>query len=105
VTLVEEIRSWQRAGETVVTIQGNGELRASDYGELRLESPPRVVVKIFGIEEGYRPLTAVDSPELRQIRTALHPDNELHVVLDLSASDVEASVGVESGRLRIRLQR
>lgn len=105
VTLVEEIRSWQRAGETVVTIQGNGELRASDYGELRLESPPRVVVKIFGIEEGYRPLTAVDSPELRQIRTALHPDSELHVVLDLSAADVEASVGVESGRLRIRLQR
>jgi uncharacterized protein (TIGR02266 family) len=73
-------------GETIVVVSGDGTLAAQRVSHQRLGGgPPRELVKIAGIAIPYRYAEmAVDTPELRRIRTGHHPESgEIYVVLDL----------------------
>lgn len=109
VTRIREI-SWNRSDDgTEVVLVGDGSFELQRWAHFALGGEnPREVVKIRGILGPYeRSFLPVGSPELRQVRTGFHTlpgSNELHVVLDLADSRVEATRVEADGRtLRIRL--
>jgi hypothetical protein len=73
---------------TVITVRANGKLSESAVRVSMLDDPPRVWVRIFGIETFYRPNEiAVGSPEVQQVRVGHHPEEtpqSLYVVIDLA---------------------
>ncbi len=73
---------------TVVEIRGDGGLSEDRLRVSRLDDPPRVWVRIRGIETFFRPNEiVVGSPELSRIRVGHHPEEtpvSLWVVLDLA---------------------
>ncbi len=82
-----------RVGDaTVVDIRGNGDLSQDRLRVSLLDDPPRVWLRIRGIETFYRPNEiAVGSPELSRIRVGHHPEDKpvsLWVVLDLADGSV-----------------
>ena len=86
---------------TVIRIRANGSLEDGILSMETLSSPPRVLVRVRGITNTYRPYT-IDAmtPEVAQIRSGLHEErrpSELWVVVDLAEADV-AVAGVSIGR-------
>ncbi len=95
---------------TVVDIRGNGDLSEDRLRVSPLDDPPRVWLRIRGIETFYRPNEiAVGSPELSQIRVGHHPEDtpeSLWVVLDLAdGSVVVRDTTVSGDTIRVSLGR
>ncbi len=88
----------ERGSETVITIRGNGSIDTDAVSLHQMDGPPRLLVKLSGIEEQY-PLyrVAVGTPAVNQIRIGHHPEQTpscLYVVLDLAQGGIEVS-GIE----------
>jgi hypothetical protein len=85
---IERIDWSEQGGVTVVTIAANGPLSADSYRHMRLDNPPRCVLRLVDIRHAYPELVLeVGGPRLQRIRTWHHADKhppELHVVLDLA---------------------
>jgi uncharacterized protein (TIGR02266 family) len=95
---------------TVVDIRGDGGLSEDRLRVSRLDDPPRVWVRIRGIETFFRPNEiVVGSPELSRIRVGHHPEDtpvSLWVVLDLAdASMVVRDTTVSGDTLRVSIGR
>jgi len=95
---------------TVVDIRGDGGLSEDRLRVSRLDDPPRVWVRIRGIETFFRPNEiVVRSPELSQIRVGHHPEDtpvSLWVVLDLAdGSMVVRDTTVSGDTIRVSIGR
>jgi uncharacterized protein (TIGR02266 family) len=105
-SLLEEI-SWQRTDDgTEVVLRGEGLFLPNSYTHTPLRGGnPRELIRLRGIRRPYRGgSVAVGSPELRQVRTGYHANEELHVVLDLADGGVgQAQVVADGETLTIRL--
>jgi hypothetical protein len=102
--------TWKDAvdGGTHITLRGNGRFSLENLTEGRL--PNRLVLKLRGIDWPLRdPVLAVDSPEVRRIRTGWHPKpsgNELHIVFDLVDDEVQlAPVQIGDTEVHLFLRR
>jgi uncharacterized protein (TIGR02266 family) len=86
---------------TVVDIRGDGDLSEDRLRVSRLDDPPRVWVRIRGIETFFRPNEiVVGSPELSRIRVGHHPEDtpaSLWVVLDLADGSMAVGDATVSG--------
>lgn len=108
-TAVERITFEPAPGGTTVVLWGNGALRPESYKRISIDSPPREVIQIRGIQRSFSPVRiSVGTSEVKQIRVGYHEKaggNELHVVIDLAGSRVKAArVEPDGQRLRIHLQ-
>lgn len=95
-------------GETEVTLQGDGILRASNYAQFRIDAgTPRELVKFKGARHPYpTPEIPVGTPELLRIRTGYHSPDELHIVFDLASPQVRVlEMGESATALTVRLGR
>jgi hypothetical protein len=76
------------ADSTVISVRANGKLSESSVRLSKLDDPPRLWIRIFGIETFYRPNEIeVGSPEVLQVRVGHHPEEtpqSLYVVIDLA---------------------
>ena len=95
---------------TVVDIRGDGALSQDRLRVSRLDDPPRVWVRIRGIETFFRPNEiVVGSPELLRIRVGHHPEDtpvSLWVVLDLAdGSMVVRDTTVSGDTIRVSIGR
>jgi uncharacterized protein (TIGR02266 family) len=109
VTVVERITFEPAPGGTTVILWGNGAMRPESYKRIGVESPPREVIQLRGIQRPFAPVRIpVGTAEVKQIRIGYHEKpggNELHVVIDLAGSRVKAArVEPDGQRLRILLQ-
>ncbi len=91
-SIVESI-TWQaNAGQTRVVIRANEVLQPGAVDAIRLEDPPRVLVRVRGIDEPFTPHRfEVTSPEITAIRVGYHPELRpvaVYVVLDLASDEV-----------------
>lgn len=108
-TVVERITFEKVPGGTTVVVWGNGALRPESYKRVSVDSPPREVIQIRGIEQPFSPVRiVVGTPEVKQIRIGYHEKpggNELHVVVDLAGPQVRVDrIEPDGQRLRLRLQ-
>jgi len=82
------------AGEsgTVILIRTDGSIESGRVRTSILPSPPRILIRISGIDSLYRPLEIpVGTSEVRGIRVGYHPETRppsLWIVLDRSDEDV-----------------
>jgi len=85
-----EVESGPRG--TVITIRGNGSLEDGVISMEPLSSPPRVLIRVRGIQSHYRPYTIESlTPEVTRVRSGLHTERrppEMWVVVDLTGSEV-----------------
>ncbi len=93
-------------GNTVVRLRGDGSLEDGAISVETLRIPPRILIRVRGIESGYRPHT-IDAvtPEVSRVRVGHHVDRtppELWVVLDLTGNDV-ALDGIDLDRDTARI--
>jgi hypothetical protein len=101
----------ERVGDaTVVEIRGNGGLSEARLRVSALDDPPRVWIRILGIEDFFRPNEiAVGSPEVSRIRVGYHPEESpvsLWVVLDLAdGSAVVRDTTVSGDTIRVSVGR
>jgi hypothetical protein len=97
---IEDIEVASGPSGTVVTIRADGSLGDGVLSVEPLSSPPRLLVRLRGIESGYRPyLIEVGSPEVTTIRMGHHAERrppEIWVVIDL----VGDGLGVEGIDIR-----
>jgi len=86
---------------TVIRIRANGSLEDGVLSMETLSAPPRVLIRVRGITNSYRPYTInAMTPEVAQIRSGLHEErrpSELWIVVDLVEPDVAVG-GVSIGR-------
>jgi len=84
---IENIEISSGSSGTVVTIHADGSLGDGVLSVEPLSSPPRLLVRLRGIEFSYRPyVIEADSPEVTTIRMGHHAERrppELWVVIDL----------------------
>jgi Tfp pilus assembly protein PilZ len=88
---------------TVIEIVGNAPFQRHHI--MPLQAPPRLVVRLIGVREAYD-ASAVNGPRLRGVRTGVHgrgATRNLHVVLDLAASDIAATVERRGDRVVVNL--
>ena len=88
---------------TVIEIVGNAPFQRHHI--MPLEAPPRLVLRLIGVRQDYD-ASAVKGPRLRGVRTGVHgrgATRNLHVVLDLSASDIAATVERRGDRVVVNL--
>ena len=109
VTAVERITFEQALGGTTVILWGNGAMRPESFKQIDVDSPPRQVIQIRGVQRPFSPVRIpVGTPEVKQIRVGYHErpgGNELHVVIDLASARVKAArIEPDGQRLRIHLQ-
>ncbi|HSL17150.1 MAG TPA: hypothetical protein VLB51_04520, partial [Methylomirabilota bacterium] len=82
-----------RADGTVVTLEADGSLADGAIALWNLPDPPRVVVRVIGITEDYRPYTIeAGTAEVDRLRIGYHGERrppELWVVLDVTDPAVE----------------
>ena len=95
---------------TVVDIRGDGDLSEDRLRVSRLNDPPRIWLRIRGIETFFRPNEiVVGSPELSRIRVGHHPEDtpvSLWVVLDLAdGSMVVRDTTVSGDTIRVSIGR
>ena len=101
---------WQREnGGTVVTIGADGRLQGLRVRHLRMDDPPRFVIRVLGITRAFPVYEIpVGTSELKRIRVGYHPElspPELYVVLDLAGSAITVKEPVFDQRgLRVSLQ-
>lgn len=84
---------WQaETGRTKVLIRTNGVLHDGTVDAIRLDGPPRVLIRIREIEQPFTPHRfEVASAEVSAIRIGYHPELQpaaLYVVLDLASGEV-----------------
>ena len=87
----------------MIEIVGNAPFRR--HHVMPLEAPPRLVVRLIGVGQDYD-ASAVRGPRLRAVRTGVHgrgATRNLHVVLDLTASDIAATVERRGARVVVNL--
>jgi hypothetical protein len=104
VTAVERI-TWEASpGATDLVLWGNGDFPPQSYTRERVTGATvREVIRITGITRPFASSRlAVRTPQLLQVRTGLHPPQELHVVLDLGGREVEVAA-VEAGPRQLRI--
>lgn len=109
VTVVERITFEPALGGTTVVLWGNGAMRTESFRRTSVDSPPREVIQIRGVERPFAlSRIPVGTSEVKQIRVGYHqkPEgNELHVVIDLAGPRVKvARIEPDGQRLRIHLQ-
>jgi len=97
---IVDVTAVSRGAETVVTIRGDGRFSNDSLRVSPMRNPPRVLVRIRGIESKFAPTQIeVGSPEVERIRIGHHPEERppsLYVVLDLADAAVtvrETEVG------------
>ena len=110
VTRIENITWKDDNGDTVVVIWGDGGFTPTSTGYLRLEDPPREIVKLFGAEVPYDPaVIAIDSPHVERVRLGFHIGrgfNEIHIVSDLANEKVLLKrIELKGDQLHIRFGR
>jgi hypothetical protein len=108
-TVLEKVSFEQAFGGTDIVLQGNGAIRPETYEQSSMGSPPRVLVRLFGIAKPYPSAkVAVGTGEVKQVRMGFHEKsagNELHVVVDLAGPGVKVTrVEAKDNQLRIHLQ-
>jgi hypothetical protein len=91
---------------TVITIRTNGELSEGAIKISPLKDPPRIWIRVLGIETFYRPNDIeVGSLEVERIRVGHHPEESpqsLYVVVDLeSAAAKVRERSIEGDTLRV----
>lgn len=93
-TSVVSIDAEPADGGTAIRIRGDGVFADGAITVEGLSSPPRILIRIRGIEDVFRPYTIeADTAEVAQIRIGHHEDRrppELWVVLDLARAGVTA---------------
>ena len=102
-TALRSITASVRDGRTVVEIAGNAPFQR--HHVMPLEAPPRLLVRLIGVQRAYD-ASAVAAPRLRGVRTAVHgrgATRNLHVVLDLAAPDMVATVERRGDRVVVNL--
>jgi Tfp pilus assembly protein PilZ len=97
-------------GATEVVIDANGTVDSSRVDLLRLDEPPRILVRVRGIDTPYTPYRVdVGSPDVFAIRIGHHPELQpptLYVVLDtVSAAVAVAESSVEGSTVRLVVAR
>lgn len=91
-TALRGIGASVRDGRTLVEITGNAPFER--HHAMLLEAPPRLLVRLIGVRRDYD-ANAVSAARLRGVRTGVHgrgATRNLHVVLDLAAPDIVATV-------------
>ena len=102
-TALRSITASVQDDRTLVEITGNAPFER--HHVMLLEAPPRLLVRLIGVQRNYD-ASAVGAPRLRGVRTGVHgrgATRNLHVVLDLAASDVVATVQRRGDRVVISL--
>lgn len=102
-TALRAITASVQDGRTLVEIAGNAPFER--HHVMLLESPPRLLVRLIGVQRDYD-ASAVSAPRLRGVRTGVHgrgATRNLHVVLDLEAPDIVATVERRGDRVVVHL--
>jgi Tfp pilus assembly protein PilZ len=105
---VERIQ-WHVDGDlTVIELVTDAPVDAADITPLRLEDPPRLLVRIRGVASGFQSeLLETDVDRITSIRTGYHAamsPPELHVVFDLAGAGVRlVGIQVDPDAVRVRL--
>jgi uncharacterized protein (TIGR02266 family) len=102
-TALRSITASTAGDRTVIEIVGNAPFQR--HHVMPLEAPPRLVVRLIGVGQDYD-ASAVRGPRLRAVRTGVHgrgATRNLHVVLDLTASDIAATVEHRGARVVVNL--
>lgn len=92
-----------RDDRTLVEITGNAPFER--HHAMPLDAPPRLLVRLIGVQRDYD-ASAVSAPRLRGVRTGVHgrgATRNLHVVLDLAAPNVVATVERRGDRVVVNL--
>ncbi len=109
-TRVVDIQTDGSERGTAILIRTNGSIETSRVRTSSLDDPPRILVRIFGIDGGYRPYRiAVGSPEITSIRVGHHQETRppsLWIVLDREDTGVEiVDVQTSGNVLRVEVGR
>ncbi|MYF04081.1 MAG: hypothetical protein F4230_03570 [Holophagales bacterium] len=102
-TALRAISASVQDGRTLVEITGNAPFER--HHVMLLEAPPRLLVRLIGVQRDYNAST-VAAPRLRGVRTGVHgrgATRNLHVVLDLAAPDIVATVERRGDRVVVNL--
>ena len=102
-TALRAISASVQDDRTLVEITGNAPFER--HHVMLLEGPPRLLVRLIGVQRDYN-ASAVSAPRLRGVRTGVHgrgATRNLHVVLDLAAPDIVASVERHGDRVVVSL--
>ena len=87
---------WLEQGDrTEVVIRTDAPLDDDVVNHLVLSSPPRILVRLVGVDREYLPYTTeVGTATVERVRAGLHREFEppqLYVVVDLASADVSVS--------------
>ena len=102
-TALRSITARTAGDRTVIEIVGNAPF--TRHHVMPLEAPPRLLVRLVGVGRDYD-ASAVRGPRLRGVRTGVHgrgATQNLHVVLDLAAADIAATVERRGDRVVVNL--
>ncbi len=102
-TALRSITASTAGDRTVIEIVGNAPFQRHHI--MPLQAPPRLVLRLIGVREAYD-ASAVNGPRLRGVRTGVHgrgATRNLHVVLDLTASNIAATVERRGDRVVVNL--
>ncbi len=102
-TALRSITASSTGDRTVIEIVGNAPFQR--HHVMQLDSPPRLVVRLIGVRQDYD-AREIRMPRLRGVRTGVHgrgATRNLHVVLDLAAPDIAASVERRGDRVVVNL--
>ena len=102
-TALRSITARTAGDRTVIEIVGNAPFMR--HHVMPLEAPPRLLVRLVGVGRDYD-ASAVRGPRLRGVRTGVHgrgATQNLHVVLDLAAADIAATVERRGDRVVVNL--
>jgi hypothetical protein len=109
-TRVVDVSASVQVGMTSVLIRGNGRFDDAAVGVVALADPPRIWIRVRGIQTFYRPnLIEVGSPEVLRVRTGHHPEEappSLWVVVDLADAGMSVTGREVAGdTIRLRVSR
>ena len=102
-TALRSITASVQNDRTRVEITGNAPFER--HHVMPLEAPQRLLVRLIGVQRGYDAST-VSAPRLLGVRTGVHgrgATRNLHVVLDLAAPDIVATVERRGDRIVVHL--
>ncbi len=102
-TALRSITASAQDDRTLVEITGNAPFER--HHVMPLDAPPRLLVRLIGVQRDYD-ASAVSAPRLRGVRTGVHgrgATRNLHVVLDLAAPNVVATVERRGDRVVVNL--
>jgi hypothetical protein len=98
-SIVRAVTCEPEDGRTRIAIEANGSVDEASVSLVSLADPPRILVRLKGIEQDFKPYRIeVGSAELLRVRIGFHPEElppELYVVLDLT----DEAVGIAESEL------